>query len=452
MKAICLFGFYILFSLTVFSQDSKSLLFRNGDRVDFVGNSITHGGEFHNDIFLYYATRFPAEKISFFNCGISGDVAGGIISRMDSDVLVNRPSVAAVMIGMNDVNRNLYTRTNEGNPEIDQKKAEAIELYKKNTSRIASILTKYGCKLILQLPSIYDQTAKISSENYFGVNDALGKCAEHLKSIAPLYQASVVDYYSIMKDINQREQKKDSAFTIIGNDRVHPQSPGHLVMAYQFLKNTGAPKYVSKIWMDAHHKKATELINCTVKIKSFKRDKIQFECLERALPYPVKKEAVAALNLIPFTEDLNQEILQISNLKEGSYQLYIDKILVASLNSLQLSEGINLALNTATPQYRQSLEVMKLCNEYQSVQGILRNISYIEIKNMSGYKGDIHNFETIQEFITQKIAVTTQPYTRSSLAQYLINKPKQHFSTIQLKEIRDKVYQANIPVSHSLNL
>ena len=225
MKAICLFGFYILFSLTVFSQDSKSLLFRNGDRVDFVGNSITHGGEFHNDIFLYYATRFPAEKISFFNCGISGDVAGGIISRMDSDVLVNRPSVAAVMIGMNDVNRNLYTRTNEGNPEIDQKKAEAIELYKKNTSRIASILTKYGCKLILQLPSIYDQTAKISSENYFGVNDALGKCAEHLKSIAPLYQASVVDYYSIMKDINQREQKKDSAFTIIGNDRVHPQSP-----------------------------------------------------------------------------------------------------------------------------------------------------------------------------------------------------------------------------------
>ena len=165
-----------------------------------------------------------------------------------------------------------------------------------------------------------------------------------------------------------------------------------------------------------------------------------------------KKEAVAALNLIPFTEDLNQEILQISNLKEGSYQLYIDKILVASLNSLQLSEGINLALNTATPQYRQSLEVMKLCNEYQSVQGILRNISYIEIKNMSGYKGDIHNFETIQEFITQKIAVTTQPYTRSSLAQYLINKPKQHFSTIQLKEIRDKVYQANIPVSHFFEL
>ena len=34
-------------------------LFRDGDRVCLIGDSITHSGTFHSHIFLYYATRFP---------------------------------------------------------------------------------------------------------------------------------------------------------------------------------------------------------------------------------------------------------------------------------------------------------------------------------------------------------------------------------------------------------
>lgn len=452
MKIIFFTGFWILFSFLAFSQDRKSVLFKDGDRVDFIGNSITHGGEFHNNIFLYYATRFPAEKVSFFNCGISGDVAGGIISRMDSDILVNHPTFAAVMIGMNDVYRDYYSKTNEANAEIERKKAETIEVYKKNTSQIASMLTKYGCKLIIQLPSIYDQTAKIPADNHFGVNDALGKCAEHLRSITPLYQATVVDYYSIMKDINQREQMKDSTFTIVGKDRVHPQFPGHLVMAYQFLKSTGAPKYVSKMILDAQKRALTESVNCAIKIKSFKKGTVLFECLENALPFPVKKEAFPALSLVPFTEELNQEVLQINNLEQGNYDLYIDKILIDNYSSIQLSKGINLAVNTSTPQYLQSLGVMKLCIEYQKIQSFLRNIAYIENKHLGGYTGNIHDFEAVKEFLKKKLAVTPEGYLKISLEQYLDNKPKQVVYQAQLKEIRDKVYQTNIPVNHTFEL
>lgn len=452
MKKILALIISLVFSLFVFAQKENSVLFKNGDRVCFVGNSITHSGEFHSNIFLYYATRFPKENVSFFNCGIAGDVVGGVISRMDSDILVHRPTVAVVMIGMNDVSRNLYAKINEKNPEIDKKKAEALENYKKNTTKIADIFSKYGCKQILQLPTIYDQTAKISTENLFGVNDALGKCAEHLKSIAPASQAIVIDYYTILKTINDQGQKKDSTYTIIGNDRVHPQSPGHLVMAYQFLKTTGAPKYVSKISIDAGKKKVSETINCEVKIKSSKKNKIEFECIENALPFPVRKAAIPALSLVPFVEDLNQEVLQVGDLESGNYDLLIDQIHVGSYTSFQLEKGINLAGDTLTPQYRQSLRVMDLCNEYRTIGSNLRNIAYIEFKNLDEYKGKITDFEALKAFLNEKMEKTANAWIRSNFEQYQVNKPKQAYYEAQLEEIRNKIYQTNIPASHTFEL
>ncbi|MEI6142168.1 MAG: sialate O-acetylesterase [Mariniphaga sp.] len=452
MKILFLVITTLFLSFSGFAQNEKTLLFKDGDRVCFVGNSITHNGEFHSDLFLYYATRFPKEKVSFFNCGISGDVAGGILSRMDSDILVHKPTVAVVMIGMNDVNRNLYTKANEGNLEADQKKAAAIEGYKKNTTKIADIFKNYGSRLILQLPTIYDQTAKIATENLFGVNDALGKCAEHLKSVAPEYQATVIDYYSLLKKINEEGQKKDSAYTIIGADRVHPQSPGHLIMAYQFLKTTGAPKYVSKIVIDARHKNITESTNCQVEIKSSKKKKIQFDCIANALPYPVKKEALPALSLVPFSEDLNQEILQINNLESGDYNLFIDNILINTYHSDLFKDGINLAGDTITPQYRQALQIRALCEDYRAVGGKLRNIAYIEYKNLGDFKGNVNDFEAVKAFLDQKIPQTTHPYIKANLEQYLINKPNQNLFKAQLEEIRNRIYQVNIPVKHSYTI
>ena len=38
--------------------------FEEGERVVFVGNSITHGGHYHSFIWLYYMTRFPDKPIT----------------------------------------------------------------------------------------------------------------------------------------------------------------------------------------------------------------------------------------------------------------------------------------------------------------------------------------------------------------------------------------------------
>jgi len=72
-------------SLTLEAQTAAP--FKNGDRVAFVGNSITDGGHFHSYVWLYYMTHFPDMRISCFNVGIGGDVAKQIARRFDTDVL-----------------------------------------------------------------------------------------------------------------------------------------------------------------------------------------------------------------------------------------------------------------------------------------------------------------------------------------------------------------------------
>ncbi|MFA7004770.1 MAG: hypothetical protein WC429_12070, partial [Verrucomicrobiia bacterium] len=55
----------------------EAVKFKDGDRICFIGDSITHGGGFgyHSQIALFYATRFPQMRIGYWNCGISGDSA-----------------------------------------------------------------------------------------------------------------------------------------------------------------------------------------------------------------------------------------------------------------------------------------------------------------------------------------------------------------------------------------
>ena len=453
-KYFLLLVFFIFTGIHLFAQQNKQL-FKDGDRVCFIGNSITHGGGFHQNIFLYYATRFPSKKISFFNAGVSGDVAHEILRRLDKDVLVHKPTVAVLMVGMNDVVRGFSADTSESRLKREHRMADTIALYKKNITRLAGRLTASGCKLILQLPSIYDQTVKNSTENMYGVNDALEKCAAFLKSIAPKYHAMVVDYGTIMKNINKQQQQLNPSFTIVSEDRVHPDPPGHLVMAYQFLKSTGASKYVSKILIDAKTKKINEAINCKIKLQTVAENKITFTNLEEALPYPVDEASSAALNYIPFNKELNQQILQVKNLLQGKYYLFIDEIKVGAYTAAELQNGINLATDTLTPQYKQSLEVLKYCDDYRNVYVDLRSIAVVEYRSLQDYTGP-DDLESKKNFLNEKLekirGESYYDYVKQNCDAYPALKLKEAQLNEQLMVIRDAIYKVNQPQMHNYKI
>lgn len=372
-----LFVFVSMPCLRGLAVDQPVPAFVAGDRVCFIGDSITHSGYYSDDVLLFYATRLPKARFEIFNCGISGDTALGAARRFEGDVAVHRPTVATILLGMNDARRDLHDETRTS-PEDIEKRRQAMEFHAKNMEKLAGQLDAIGCRIIFITPSIYDQTAKLPEKNYWGVNDSLAACAELDRALASRHNGWVVDFNGQMARINADAQAKDPTFTITGADRVHPGEPGHMVMTYLFLKAQGLPGTVAAVVVDAASGKWNGE-RCTLSNVVTAGNTVSFDCLAESLPFPVGSRAVPALALVPLMSDLNREPVTITGLDPGHYELLIDGQPVLEAGADELSQGVDLAGNERTPQYRQAHQAKAMRDRrHDLISGRLRTVRQVE--------------------------------------------------------------------------
>lgn len=352
--------------------------FRDGDRVCFIGDSITHQMLYHTEITLFYLTRYPDMRVETVNCGFAGDTAAGAVRRYDWDIAARRPTVATVMLGMNDVNRGLYKPGSTG-PDAEAKRAAALDSHIKNMGILAERLHRDGVRLILIGPSPYDQTGSQSEENLFGVNDALKTCGAAARRLAEKLQAGWVDFNAPMEAINRDWQARQPGFTLVGPDRIHPGPAGHLVMAYFFLKAQHAPSTVAEVTLDGRRGEVVRHANCDVSDVRVADGTLTFTCRAAALPFPVDKACGPALEWVPFMQELNRERLTVTGLSGERYALEIDGRRVAETTAAALAKGINLAELSDTPQYKQALQIRQWVSERALIEGRkLRTFDHIE--------------------------------------------------------------------------
>jgi lysophospholipase L1-like esterase len=429
------------------AQEESSKIFESGNIICFLGDSITHGGQYHEFLQLFYATRYPNLKLTFHNCGISGDNAEGMIYRLDKDVFIHKPSHVFLMTGMNDVIRTLYFE-GEASDEIIEKRKKALDEYKRNIDILDKKFETSDIRPLYLTPSIYDQYSKIERENNRGCNDALIECSTHLKKIAKQRNSTVVDLNSLMKHIMERELQNDSLFTIVGKDRVHPESTGHFVMFYEIISTIESPSIVSEISIDLNQNNFTETKNCMINNFEFSSDDISFSCVQNSLPFPTNKGIDKALSLVPFENKFNKEILRIKGLKNGEYDLFIENIFIDSYSTEQLKSGVNLSTQVNTPQYKQALDVMKLCEDYRKTSYQLRAVPFMEYKYLRDYSGD-NQLQEKQIHLNKKLrAIEGKPYhnyIKKSMDAYVETLPKQDSLKNRLKIIEKLIYKKNNP-------
>lgn len=447
-------GFAFFLVVIAFHLQAQTLgdsFFKDGEKVNFIGNSITHGGEFHSYIFLFYATRFPREKVTFYNAGIWGDNANSFLKRMDKDILKNRADYAIVMAGMNDVRRPLYAAGRQGEPDIQEQKQRALDDYKRNLEQVIKRLKTEKLKIILQKPSIYDQTAKIPAANMVGVNDALAACCIIIDALAKRYNLQVVDYYTIMNTLNVELQKADTTATIISTDRIHPGTPGSFVMAYEFLKSTKSLDLVSSI--EISKGKIIEAKNCVISHLSKTKTDLEFVLAQKSLPFPIPEQAGNVAEMIAFNETLNKESLKIGRLKAGDYDLFIDDKKIATFSSSDFTKGINLANYNNTPQYIQAQQVARKIVEYRQAYRALRDIKIVEINFLPEqfYGAD---YETVMKYVDKLKAGNERIYTSNTyyFNLYFMSKPKEAELEKRLLSLREEIYSINQPVAHQYKI
>jgi len=439
------------------ATDSQAL-FGNGDRVCLVGDSITHSGTYHSHIFLYYATRFPERRVTFMNCGISGDSASGMQRRLEWDVFARWPSVVTLSAGMNDVGRSLYSATKPVE-NTSEKKKESIERFKENIRQLAASFQERGLRTIFITPTPYEEDPSLPTENLRGVNAALGQCSDFLLDFAKSQNAVAVDFWHPLNEISKKGKKADPAFTLTRKDRVHPEAAAHLLMAYLFLDQTGAPSDVWRLSIDAAKSAVVSQNNCEASELECQEDRVIFSNRELALPWPFIEEAKEAYALAPVTERLNQQILQISGLGPGRYDLAIDDAVVGTYSHDEMQRGANLADNARTPQNETSRKLAALCAEHHSLGSKLRTLRRVEIKHLA--EVDLSDRAAVkaalEKFIAEKEAAKKDPEANSG---YYIKTARTYLEEIgneatikeRMAAIEDEIYRVSRPRSYAYSL
>jgi lysophospholipase L1-like esterase len=434
--------------------------FKNGDRVVFVGNSITDGGHYHSYIWLYYMTRFPGMQLRMFNAGIGGDVARQIDERLDSDAFSRNPTVMTLTFGMNDTGYQFLTGA-----KADSVYAQKIGISYASFQQILQKLKAHPkVKKILIGSSPYDETSKIKARPLIGKNAAIQKVEDFMRDAAIKNGWGFVDFNKPMLAINAQRQQRDSLFTLQGFDRIHPSNDGYMVMAYLFLKAQGLEgKKVAEVDINSRSH-AIHAENCAITGLKNVGGSVSFNYLAKSLPYPLDtipqgggkqlKSQADALGLIPFTKEFNQETFRLSGLPtKKEFELQIDGTYIGKWSGAQLDSGINLALYHSTPQYQQALAVMHLNEERWEIERRLRQYYWIHYSILKP-KGLLYNdsestMDSLQNYAKKDffVAVSLPTYRNARFKSvreawlkeielltteiYRINRPQIHHFTVR---------------------
>ncbi len=435
MKKLC---FSIGLSLAALCAQAQVKPFQQNDCVIFVGNSITEAGAYVSYIYLYYMTHFPGKKLVILNGGIGGDKASDIYRRLEYDVLAKDPNVIILTFGMNDTG---YFEFN--NSDADKTAAERITASRASYEKIEQRLLKLpGIQKILMSSSPYDETARIGGSVFHGKSKAMLEVVKFQEAAAKRNHWPFTDLFRPMTEMNERLQRKDSAFTMIGPDRVHPGNAGHLVMASLFLESQGlSGKPVADVRIDAKAGKLKSAENCRISKLSSAVGKVSFDYLAASLPFPIdtvarmwgnKQKQSDALQWMPFTDKFNREIIQVEGLQAGEYDLRIDGHSVGKWAAADFAKGINLATVQETPQYKQATSIMQLNLRRAETEARLRRYFWVQ-----------GNFFDKRNMRQQDDAAALDSIRKYAKTDGMLRYHEENYETAMYKELRD-VWQQEI--------
>jgi len=343
---------------------------KDGDRVVFLGDSITEQRLYTTYLEAYALTRHPEWKLWFRNVGWGGDtswlrqrahpdekqlfaaddasqqkmVEDSVGRGLKRDVLPLKPTVVTIKFGMND---HSYQKFRE----------DIFKAYVRSQTELAKELEANGARVaFLTSQPIEDKRPDPDKDVK---NQSLRQFSDGLKEVAAKQGATFVDQFDPYMAIMMHERAADPAAFIGGGDAVHPGPAGHTIMAWAILKALGAPALVSRAEIDGAAGKVVTVEGC--RVDNIKADKgtVSFDRLDDALPMPVDPKAESALKLAPILQDLNRYELQVTGLPDGTYELSIDGESAAKASSEDLAKGWNLA-TSAGAITKQSQDVLAL--------------------------------------------------------------------------------------------
>lgn len=329
---------------------------KDGDRFIFIGDSITHQCLYTQFVEDFFYTRYPQTRIHFRNAGVSGDRAADALDRFDDDIAAFKPTVATVLLGMND-----GTYRDFDKPTFDT--------YARDMTALMDRLDAIKCRVILMSPTMFDHQAwdamvqqnpdKSKGRDVTNYNAVLAFFGKWAQETARKRGYQFVDMYGPLNTFTIDERKTDPKFTMIP-DAIHPAIDGQLVMAYSILKQVGEGGGILGTGVrlvDGQWKPSSPQVT---DVSGEPGVKVSYTVQTKALPWVVADDAPIGARFTHAGHTLGQESHIVVGLKAGRYDLSLNGQKVGVFDERMLAVHAEIEDDPDSPTHQQARKVFEL--------------------------------------------------------------------------------------------
>ena len=221
----------------------STLLVKDGDRVAFLGDSITELGNFpcgYVNLVMVGLRADGLTNVVKIAAGRSGDRSDRMLARID-DVLKQKPTLMFISCGVNDV----WHQEHKG----PDGKHTGVELpdYIRNMREMYDRCDKAGVKVGVMTATMITENAEDQKNKW------LAKYNDFLRSEAKARGYLLVDCNAVMQETLAKVRAKDKTPGIkLTKDGVHMNETGEYMLASAILKGLGASKATCGSYEDGY--------------------------------------------------------------------------------------------------------------------------------------------------------------------------------------------------------
>ncbi len=311
-------------------------LLQQGDRVVFLGDSITVAHTWTRAVEEFVRLRHPELDITFVNAGVGGHTASDGLARLDVDVLAERPTVVLLNFGMNDSS---YPEGSDG------------AAFAQNMGAIIGRLQGAGVRLILWIDtSPFDVGGLAKSGRSRSREEAIVKLVQCTHDEATRRGLVLVRWHDpIVQALTSWETAKRPEKLL--PDKVHPAPALHALMATQVLRALGedlTPPTIEAQYDGASLRFGTALPS-TLPWNASQALTLALTAVTAPLPLLGSIKDAADLGAADALS-LRRLLLKVSGLPaRHRYRIQVGDVFLGLSSSAQLAAGVDLMATTTTP-------------------------------------------------------------------------------------------------------
>jgi lysophospholipase L1-like esterase len=217
------------FAAAVPGADTDSVPLRKGDRIVFLGDSITEQGAQRNG-YVALVKKELTEKhkdlnLDILGAGISGNKVPDLQRRLQSDVLARKPTVVVIYIGINDV----------WHGEQDPARGTPKDKFEAGLKEIIGKIKDAGARVLLCTPSVIGE--KTDGTN--NLDARLDEYAQISRRVAREEKVPLCDLRRAFLDRLKKDNPDNKARGVLTTDGVHLNEAGNRFVAEVMLKSLG---------------------------------------------------------------------------------------------------------------------------------------------------------------------------------------------------------------------